>query len=56
MDGWFCIMQEPQAERHTGAIDCIHQRIARSPERARKSRAFLLTLTYMDVLVYGSQI
>ena len=48
MDGWFCIKQEPQAERHTSAIDCIHQRTVRSPERTRKSRAFLLTLTYMD--------
>ena len=48
MDGWFCTKQEPQAERHTSAIDCIHQRTARSRERAQKSRAFLLTLTYMD--------
>ena len=48
MDGWFCTKQEPQAERHTSAIDCIHQRTARSRERAQKSHAFLLTLTYMD--------
>jgi hypothetical protein len=36
------------AERHTCAIEALEPWHARSPERAKKSCAFLLTKTYMD--------
>ena len=42
--------QEPPTERHTIALPGILIRlVARSPERARRPRVFLLTLTYMEV-------
>ena len=49
MDVRFCKEQEPQAERQklrTGGY--LIRPIARSLERAQKSCAFLLTMTYMD--------
>jgi hypothetical protein len=49
MDVRFCIEQEPPAERHTCAAEDSDRMPARSPQRATKPRAFLLTLTYMDV-------
>jgi hypothetical protein len=55
MDVRFCRKQEPQAERH----NCVNagyliRPIARSPERAQKSCAFLLTKTYMDASYSGT--
>ena len=49
MDVRFCIRQEPPP-RGKIALEGIPIRSnARSPKRARKTRAFPLTLTYMDV-------
>jgi PAS domain S-box-containing protein len=48
MDVRFCEEQEPQAERHHYVTGILIRRFARSPERAQKSCAFLLTMTYMD--------
>ena len=41
-------MQGPPAVRHLCAADDPDQRNARSPERAQKSCALLLTLTYIE--------
>src|ERR1035438_3714347 len=49
MDVWFCSEQEPLAERHCCVTADSDQTIARPLERARKSCAFLLTLTYIEV-------
>jgi hypothetical protein len=49
MDARFCMGRTHQPERHRCARKDPIRPNARSPERARRPRAFLLTLTYMDV-------
>jgi len=50
MDVWFCLMQESSAERRCCVTADPDQTSARPPERAQKSCAFLLTLTYIEVV------
>src|SRR5260370_39994677 len=49
MDVWFCLMQEPSAERHCCVTADPDQTSARPPVRAQEFCAFLLTLTYIEV-------
>jgi hypothetical protein len=48
MDVRFCRVQEPYAERHTSQRQLLIGLTTRSPEREQMTRAFLLTMTYMD--------
>ena len=49
MDVWFCIGRNLRREAHIAPEGILIRSTARSPKRARKNRAFHLTLTYMDV-------
>ena len=49
MDVWFCIGRNLRREAHIALEGILIRSNARSPKRARKTRAFPLTLTYMDV-------
>jgi len=48
MDVRFCSEQEPTAERQRAQRQLLIGLATRSPERAKESRAFRLTKTYMD--------
>ena len=49
MDVWFCIGRNLRREAHIALEGILIRSNARSPKRARKTRAFPLTLTYMEV-------
>ena len=49
MDVWFCIGRNLRREAQFALEGILIRSNARSPKRARKTRAFHLTLTYMDV-------
>jgi hypothetical protein len=49
MDVWFCIGRNLRREAQIALEGILIGSNARSPKRARKTRAFRLTLTYMEV-------
>ena len=49
MDVRFCIGRNLRREAQTALEGILIRSNARSPKRARKTRAFRLTLTYMEV-------
>ena len=49
MDVWFCIGRNLRREAQIALEGILIKSNARSPKRAQETRAFRLTLTYMEV-------